>query len=510
MSNRTEILDRPERIHAYAELFCTLAGTQGDDDWQKRFLRDAPARLLAVNASVVRTLVSGQTGFRDALNFQASYFFEPLFDAVLAEQLRRGDTVFEPPLSVLERRDDPGIALAVTTSAMRIASAPDSRWRAEWGWRGGRRLRLGYVTSDLRMHPVGFSVRSMLVHHDRSRFETFVYDRTEEPVRPVQGPVRLAADHFREVGGLAPAALAERIRADGIDILVDLSGTPLSPEKDVFRRAPAPVRVAMIGFPGATGAETVDYTVADRVVVPEAERSGFSERLILMPGSFLPVDDQAEDDPAPARAELGLPEDGFVMAAFNRLNKVDMATLRLWFECLRRIPRALLWVATQSEEGADNLRRFAAQAGLAPERIRFAEPTGIRDHRARVAAADIALDPLGYNGGHTTALALARGVPVVTLPGRCFAWRMSASILAAAGVPEGIADSPADYLARVERFAADAPFLAAVRARLRQPEPGGFFSTKAYVAALEAAFLEIAGNRSAGLPDRDIEVKIPG
>ncbi|WP_420403711.1 hypothetical protein [Nisaea sp.] len=510
MSNRTDILDRPDKAEAYIELFCALAGEQGEEIWKTRFLSDAPARLLAVNAKVVRTLVRGHTGFRDALNFQASCFFEPLLDAVLAEQLRRGGKVFESPLSVLERRDDPETALAVATATMSAAAPPDLRPRPEWNWRGERRLRIGYVCSDLRMHPVGFSVRSMLVHHDRRLFEVFVYDRTEDPARPVQGPVRHAADRFREVRDLAPAALAERIRADGIDILVDLSGTPLTPQEDVFRLGPAPVRVAMIGYPGATGAETVDYTVADRVVVPVAERPGFSERLILMPGSFLPVDDQAENDPVPPRADLGLPEDAFVMAAFNRLNKVDMATLRLWFACLRRIPHALLWVATQSADAAETLCRFAAQAGLAPERIRFAEPTGIRDHRARVAAADIALDPLGYNGGHTTALALARGVPAVTLPGRCFAWRMSASILTAAGVPEGIADSPSDYLARVERFAADAPLLARCRARLRHPEPGGFFSTKAYVAALEAAFREIAAIRSAGDRDRDIEVRAAG
>lgn len=506
MSNRSDILDRPDKVDAYVELFCAVAGKQAEDSWRERFLNTAPAWLLTLNPTVVRSLVNGHTGFRDALNFQASYFFEPLLDAVLAEQLKRDGTVFEAPLAIIERRDSPEIALAAAEAAMRVAGAPARRDRPEWAWNGERRLRLGYVTSDLRMHPVGFSVRSMLVHHDRSRFEIFVYDRTEEPARPVQGPVRLTAEHFRDVRDLEPEALADRIRADGIDSLVDLSGAPLAPQKDVFGLTPAPVRVAMIGFPGATGKETVDYTVADRIVVPEAERPGFSERLILMPGSFLPVDDRAGDDPVPSRADLGLPEDAFVMAAFNRLNKVDMATLRLWFECLRRIPRALLWVATQSEEGAENLRRFAIQAGLAPDRIRFAEPTGIRDHRARVAAADIALDPLGYNGGHTTALALARGVPVVTLPGRSFAWRMSASILTAAGVTAGIAESPADYLARVERFAADPSMLAACRARLRDPGQGGFFSTKAYVAALEAAFLEIAANRSAGLPDRDIAV----
>jgi len=510
-SHRSEILERPDKIDAYVELFCSLAGNRRDETWQERFLRAAPARLLAMNASVVRSLVRGDSGFRDALNFETASFFEPLLDAILAEQLKRGGELFEAPLSLLERRDDPAVALAAAERAMKAADGPDGPApRPEWTWQGGRRLRIGYVTSDLRMHPVGFSIRSMLVHHDRRRFEIFVYDRTEQPARPVQGPARLAADHFREVADLVPAALAERIRVDGIDILVDLSGTPLIPRKDIFRLAPAPVRVAMIGYPGATGAETVDYTVADRILVPEAERAGFSERLIFLPGSFLPVDDQVNDDPAPARAELGLPEDAFVMAAFNRFNKVNLATLRVWFACLKRIPQALLWVSREMAEGEENLRRYAARAGLAPERIHFAEPTGIRNHRARVAAADIALDPLGYNGGYTTAMTLERGVPVVTLPGRCFAWRMSASILSAAGVPEGIADSPADYIARVERFAADPQLRADCRARLCNPAPGGFFSTKAYVVALEAAFGEIAAIRSAGRPDRDIEVGTAG
>lgn len=508
MTERAAILDRPDRIDPYVELFCRLAEKDGGRDWERKFLSSAAGRLLILNRSVVRALVSQLADFRNDLDLAHAMRLAPLADAVLDEQFRRGDVTLESPLVFLERRDDPVAALRLAEATMAKArrahgSVPA---RPAWRWHGGRLLRIGYVVSDLAMHPVGLSIRSMILRHNRDRFQVYVYDRTPEPERAVQGPVELGADRFRRVADLAPADVRRIIVEDGVDILIDLSGAPLDIARDVFCLNPAPVVVAMIGYPGAIGAATVDYYIADRTVVPSAERAGFSEHLVYMPASFLAVDDQVDDPAPPPRSALGLPENTFVMAAFNRFNKLNLATLRLWFTCLRRIPNAVLWVAKDRFAGDASLLRLAAQAGIAPGRIVVAERENVRNHRARMAAADIALDPLGYNGGFTTALALYRGVPVVSLPGRCFAWRMSASLLAAAGLADCIAESPADYFAKVESFAREPDRLAACRARLARRPAGGLFDAKAYVVALETALKEIARRRRDGRPDGDIDV----
>lgn len=505
MNCKAKILTDPKSFAAYLEAFGACGSGASQETWERRFVDRVPAWLLALDTKAVRGVVTGFKRLKDDLNLEASEAFAPFLDAILETQLKRGDTPFEVPLSFLERRDDPARALALAEIAMNSVglSGGGAEDRPPWSWDGRRRLRVGYVCSNLRMHPVGFSVRSMLGYHDRDRFEIHVYDRTDVPARTVEGPVRLMAERFHEVRDLAPKDVATRIAADAIDVLIDLSGAPLAPKQDVFRYRPAPVQIAMIGYPGATGAGTVDYTVVDPVVVPATERAGFSERLIFMPDGFLPVDNSVEEEPIPSRSDLGLPADAFVMAAFNRFSKINLLTLKLWFACLKRVPDAVLWTAPETREAGANLRRLALQAGLDSDRLIFAAPTGIREHRARLAAADIALDPLGYSGGYTTVLALQRGVPVVTMPGRSFAWRMSASILQAAGLTEGIAERPADYLARVERFARDAHLLSACRNRLCQDRGSGLFPTRPYVEALEQAFRTIARNRSAGRPDED-------
>ncbi|MEQ8333538.1 hypothetical protein [Nisaea sp.] len=508
MIDRTSILDGPGNINPYIELLSELSVSNQNEAWQRRFLETAGRRLLQLDRGATRALILGFRPLRDALDLGATQFLAPVLDAVLESQVAHGDVPFEAPNSLLERRDDPALALRVAQLVMGHARRRRTEifQRPAWAWFGDRKLRVGYVCSDLNMHPVGLSVRSLMLRHDRDRFDITVYDRTTEPKQPVQGPVKLAADQFRAVPGLSVPDLRKMILSDGIDILVDLSGAPLDPLRDVFCLGAAPLQVSMLGYPGGIGQETVDYYVADPVTVPPSERSGFSECLILMPGSFLPVDDQMPDEDPPPRSALGLPEDAFVMAAFNRLNKLDLSTIRLWFTCLRRIPNTVLWCAVDEGPGRSNLLKLLSDAGLDPDRVVVTDRVGIREHRARISAADIALDPIGYNGGYTTALAIQRGVPVVTLPGHSFAWRMSAGILSAAGLPEGIAESPADYFARVERFASDPLWLASCRNRLLEKTSSLFFNPGAYIRALEEAFMRIANNRRNGLKDEDVVV----
>jgi len=221
--------------------------------------------------------------------------------------------------------------------------------------------------------------------------------------------------------------LCRLVRDDGIDILVDLSGATIGRGDTVFSRWAAPVRVGMIGYPGAMGRDTVDFTVVHPATVLGSERADFSERLIVMPGSFLLHDDAFTVGAVlPSRRDLGLSEDGFVMVAFNRLDKLNVETLQLWAACLKRLPHVVLWLFMDDTAAAINLAVLSAKLAILP-------------HARRFARADISLDPLGYDGGYSTALSIRCGVPVICHPGHCFDWRMSAGLLHQARLSDSVA-----------------------------------------------------------------------
>ena len=508
------ILETPGRIGSYVDLFCSLCRTTPGGDVDRRFMTSAVERMLMLDGPGLSVLINRYADLRGRLSIDLAEHLRPLVDAVLIEQIRRGLDPVETPVQFLLRRDDPGLALVLTERFMdrtrrRLGRAVWSEdRRPPWTWTPERRLRVGYVCSDLKMHPVGLSIRTLLLRHDKSRFEVFLYDRTAKPDQTVAGPVALGADVTRPSVGLSSEAMQTLVEDDDIDILVDLSGAVIGSTDTVFSRPVAPVRIAMIGYPGSMGRQTIDYTVVDRAAVPLDERTGFSERLIVMPGSFLPLDDTftVEED-LPSREALGLPGDAFVMAAFNRLDKINIETLRIWVACLNAIPRSVLWLASDDPEAESTLGALLDRAGVAGERLVVSARISVLAHARRHTLADVSLDPLGYNGGYSTALSLQCGVPVVSRPGRCFAWRMSAGLLRQAGLDDCVVDTPANYLIQVTRIAEDRDYAGSLRNKLQPSKLARALGTRRYVAALEQAFLRIANQRRRGVVPGDIIVE---
>ena len=268
------------------------------------------------------------------------------------------------------------------------------------------------------------------------------------------------------------------------------------------------MQVNYLGYPGTTGAKAIDYLVADRVIAPEGSEAGFSEALVRLPGSYQPNDRQRGIAPAaPTRREAGLPAEGFVFACFNQPYKIDPELFAGWMALLQAIPRSVLWLIGGLPEAATNLRAAAQRAGVSPGRLVFAPPVPLAAHLARHALADLALDTRAYNGHTTTSDALWAGLPVVTVPGQSFAARVSASLLSAAGLPELIAGSLAEYLALAEALAGDPMRLADLRARLAASRTGAaLFDTPAYVRGFDAALAEMHRRRCAGAAPGPITV----
>jgi predicted O-linked N-acetylglucosamine transferase (SPINDLY family) len=330
-----------------------------------------------------------------------------------------------------------------------------------------RRLRVGYVSADLKMHPLVQYFEPALVHHDRREFEIFCY---AEVARPDEVTLRLQtlADHWRFVAGMTDDALAETIRADGIDILVDLNGHTAGHRLQVFARKPAPVQVTWIGYPATTGLTAIDYFLADPWLVPEGGERYFSERVWRLPRCRAAYRPPVADRPVALAPALALGKVTF--GCFNNPTKISRAVIRLWSRILQAAPSSRLvlkYAEFESPAVQQRFRSWFAEEGVEPMRIEFRGRSQAAEYLAAFDEIDIALDPFPYNGGTSTFDALWMGVPVIALAGGTPSARLGLMILDCAGLGELVGANPDDYVERAAALAADLPRLAELRASLR-------------------------------------------
>ena len=359
-----------------------------------------------------------------------------------------------------------------------------------------RPLRVGYVSGDLRRHPVAFFVEPLLRCHDRSVIRPFCYSNCGER-DDLNAHLRALVPDWRDIAELDDDAVAELIRADAIDILVDLSGHTARNRLLVFARKPAPVQVTAIGYVNTTGLAAMDYRLTDAWCDPagaEDDEASYSETLWRLPGGFncyAPPKGLPEPGPAPLTTR------GHVtFGSFNNLDKVSPEVLDLWAGIVGAIPgaRLVLKTKTLSEPAVGQAirTRFAA-AGVDPARIELIEWTAtLREHFQHYRRIDIALDPFPYNGTTTTCEALMMGVPVIALAGDRHAARVSASLLARLGLEVLVAPDRAGYLARAQALALKPEAVARLRASLRRRVAGSPLADAAgYARRLEAAYREM-------------------
>lgn len=363
-----------------------------------------------------------------------------------------------------------------------------------------RPIRIGYLSSDLYHHATAFLAVELFERHDRSTFQLYAYSHGPDDGSAMRRRVVAAFDHFVEVGHMSAVEAARRIRADGIDILVDLKGYTLGCRTEILALRPAPVQVSFLGYPGTMGADFIDYIIGDAVVTPLAQAGHYDEKIVQLPGAYQPNDSRrAIAETTPSRAACGLPEKGFVFCCFNNTYKITPALFRLWMRLLAQVPGSVLWLFEANATARDNLFYEAASAGIDPDRLIFAPRMDLADHLARHAHADLFLDTLPYNAHTTASDALWCGVPVVTCMGESFAARVAASLLTAVGLPDLITTSLPDYEALALVLARDPARLAAMKAHLKAARASApLFDARAFTRGLEAAFRRMHALRQAG------------
>jgi predicted O-linked N-acetylglucosamine transferase (SPINDLY family) len=425
---------------------------------------------------------------------------EELAEAIRAGRAVRDGAAWAQAFELLAILDDPALHQA-TAERMVREGFPMARFTAFPPPAGGR-IRLGYVSSDLRRHPVGYLMARILERHDRDAFEVHVFSTSRSGPDEIRDRIAAAVEHFHECGAMADEALVGLVRALRIDIAIDLNGYTGTMRTDLFARGLAPVQVNFLGFPGTMGAPFMDYILADPVVIPPENEPFFTEKVARLPHCYLPGDDTREIAiTGITRARFGLPEDAFVFCAFHNAYKIQPEIFDIWMRILAAVPDAVLWLRQDHALATRNLQKEAAARGIDPARLIFAEKVDHADHLARHALADLFLDTLPYNAHATAMDALGVGLPVLTRPGRAFAGRVGASLLHAVGLPELIAETAADYEGLAIALATDRTRLGAIRARLAANlETCPLFDSLRFTRDLERAFRIMHERRAAGLP----------
>jgi protein O-GlcNAc transferase len=351
-----------------------------------------------------------------------------------------------------------------------------------------RRLRIGYVSAHFRHQAATYAFGGVIVHHDPQQFEVVGYsDTTEED--DLTGRLRSRVHNWRRTAHLSDDQLSSLIRADRIDILVDLVGHMKGNRLTVFAQKPAPIQVTAWGEPTGTGLKAIDYILADPVLIPAAERSLLREQVADLP-NFLGY---WSPEPLPELQPLPALQRGHVtFGSFNRLAKVQPPVLRSWAAIMRALPDSRLILKGRlidlASERAPILAALASE-GIAAERVTIVDQGGREAHFAGYHDLDIALDPSPHGGGMTTLDALWMGVPVVTCPGRTISSRLAAASLHAAGLDDYIASDPAHYVELAIAKAGDLPALAELRRTLRERIAGTAFGDPVrYARAVEGQY----------------------
>jgi predicted O-linked N-acetylglucosamine transferase (SPINDLY family) len=396
------------------------------------------------------------------------------------------------PLGVLALTDDVARQCQVAAGWIARKTEPvPQRLSPPDGYRHAR-IRLGYLSSDFCRHAMSFLVAELFERHDRARFEVYGYCSSPEDGSAIRHRVTTAFDHHRIIRDLTDAAAAARIRADEIDILIDLNGLTSGARLQILRHRPAPVQATYLGFIGPVPLPELDFLFADDFVIPPAEAADYQPTPLSIAPCYQ-ANDRQRDIAAPAtRAQAGLPEDAFVFCCFCNHYKITQDMFAAWRTILRAAPNSVLWLCPDNAASPSALRQAARDGGIDDHRLIFADRVDPAVYLSRMRLADLFLDTFPYNAGTVASDALRVELPLLTLCGRSFASRMAARLLDLLGAADGITHTIDDYVARAVQWATDpVAYLAFKKQFTGEAWAGSVGDIAVFTAAFEASLERI-------------------
>ena len=331
------------------------------------------------------------------------------------------------------------------------------------------RIRIAYLSADFHRHVTAHVMAELFELHDRERFEVIGISFGPDDGSQIRSRLVKSFDRFFDVSSQLDTQVAKVIRDLNVHVAIDLKGHTTDARIGILADRAAPVQASYMGFPATSGADFLDYIIADKIVLPFDQQPFYTEKIVHLPDSYYANDSKRQiASRIPSRTEAGLPEDAFVFVCFNNNWKINSRIFDIWMRLLKAVDGSALWLFKSNDSAVTNLRKEAQALGVDPDRLVFAPPLDLRDHLARLKLGDLFLDTLPYNAHTTTTDALWMGVPVLTCKGDVFVSRVAASLLEAIGLPELITTNLGDYEALALKLATEKPLLHSIRLKLLQ------------------------------------------
>lgn len=357
-----------------------------------------------------------------------------------------------------------------------------------------KKIKIGYLSADFRLHPLAFLVSELIELHDRNQFEVFAFSYGVNDKTSARTRLEKAFDEFHDIRNLSEIDAAKKINALQIDILVDLTGFTQTSRSGIAALRPAPVNVNWLGFPSTMGSlphgkPLFDYILSDSFITPPNAASHYAEQLALLPHCYQPNDRKRPIGKQPSRESCNLLENTFVFCCFNQSFKITSEFFTVWMRLLNAVPNSVLWLLDSNQWAKQNLINQAAKNNITAERLIFAPRMGIADHLARHIHADLFLDTSPYNAHTTCSDALWMGLPVLTCVGDTFAARVAGSLLTAADMPELITYSLQEYENKALHLANNPIEIENIKQKLLATKPtSALFDTNQFARSLESVY----------------------
>ncbi len=358
----------------------------------------------------------------------------------------------------------------------------------------GRRIRLGYLSSDFRDHPTSRLINGLLKHHDKSKFELFMYCSSWDDNSDMRREIESHFEHHHAVAQLSDESAAQLIRSHRIDVLVELNGPTRAHRMGILAHRPAPIQIDYLGWPGSVGGRVVDYIVGDDYTVPSDVEALYPEKVIKLSKTYQINDFASRTLPArPSRQSVGLPEgDYLILGMFNAINKVDSTVWDAWMRIMKAVPKSLMWLLDPGPVARQFIVQETEKHGVSPKRIVIAPRLKQDAHLARMQCCDLMLDPWPYGGHTSTSDALFARVPVIALEGTNFASRVSGGLLRAAGMGVMVQSDVESYVLKTIEFLNNPKMLSHAKIYLTEKVPhSDLFDSKGKTQQFEKSIISI-------------------
>jgi predicted O-linked N-acetylglucosamine transferase (SPINDLY family) len=363
-------------------------------------------------------------------------------------------------------------------------------------WKQKNKVRIGYLSSDFKLHPLYFLIRDVIRYHNRDIFDIYAYDASPHENTNERNTLISLFDFYRDISSLNDEKAISLINNDEIDIFIDLTGYTNNSRAFIAPQLKNTTTINWLGYPGSMGLTQekplYDFILADDFIIPENDEKYYAESILRLPFAYQPNIENRYQLNHKNRQDYGIPSDAFVYCAFNQSFKITEFIFKAWLTLLEKYPKSILWLTESNSWATNNLKNYAERHGINSERIIFAKRVPNEEHIARHALADIYLDTLPYNAHTSASDALAMNIPIVTLKGKTFASRVAGSLLHSLNLDDLITEDIESYIKCASKLTEDSTYRQDITRRLTEAKSTSpNFKPQLFVKTLENIYQKL-------------------